>query len=83
MTSIELNKGIKNLHTSIMKTRNESGFSESDLQFFSKEFIRLFHADVKFEYMSRKSVLILLRLNLRHRFVPLHVFGINIDLNTL
>ena len=40
------------------------------------KYIELYRQDLKFKYISKKSILILLRLNLRHRFVPLHTFGL-------
>ena len=52
-------------------------------QFLKDEFTTLYHADKKFEYMNIKSIKIMLRLNLRYRFIPLHNFGSAISLNDL
>lgn len=73
MTAQELNRDIKRL------SKNHDSMSESDLQ---KEFKRLYYADSDFEYMNLNSVKMMLRLNLRYRFVALHHFGININLPT-
>lgn len=69
MTASELNRDIKKL----LKIQEDPNFE--------KEFKRLYFADSSFQYMNKKSILIMLRLNLRYRFIPLHSFGINIDLD--
>jgi hypothetical protein len=53
---------------------------ETELQ---KEYLRVYHADNSFESMDRKSILIMLRLNIRHRFIALQYFGLFIDLEKL
>lgn len=82
MTSKELNHDIKKLWKSIDKVNNTC---KSLAEYFAyvnnearTEFLRLYHADSKFEYMSKTSILIMMRLNLRHKFEPLHMFGIGI-----
>jgi len=87
MTTKELNRDIKRLEKEIFKmSQNCEKTGNNDEYFFyiandaKKEFTRLFHADATFEYMNRESVLIMLRLNLRHRFIQLHQFGSAINL---
>lgn len=43
-------------------------------------FIALYNEDPSFTYISKKSVLILLRLNLSYRFIKFHQFGIFIKI---
>ena len=85
MTKNELNRDIKRLKSEIYRMSFESletylKYIETDAK---KEFTRLYYADQQFEYINRTSVLIMLRLNLSHRFIPLHLFGNGIELNNL
>jgi hypothetical protein len=87
MTNQELNRDIKRLLKAIQKAHsnydNDSmtyyRFIENDAK---KEFTRLFYADKEFTAMTKSSILIMLRLNVRHRFIALHNFGININIDT-
>lgn len=45
-----------------------------------EEIIRIYTADSSFTLLSKKSILILLRLNLRYRAIPLHHFGLHIEI---
>lgn len=85
MTKNELNRDIKRLKSEIYRMSFES--LETYYKYIDtearKEFKRLYYADDKFQYMNKTSVLIMLRLNLSHRFVVLHHFGIGIELNNL
>jgi hypothetical protein len=45
-----------------------------------KEFKTLYYADSEFLRMSRSSIRIMVKLNLQHKFIPHHLFGIEIDL---
>ena len=82
MTKAQLNRDIKRLKNEIYR------MSFEDLKQYQRyllieacnEFTRLYNADRKFEYMNKDSVLTMLKLNLSHRFMPLHNFGINIEL---
>lgn len=74
MTAKELNRGIKRLSKVF-------GTDKAELPEFEKECRRLYYADKEFSYMNKDSVLIMLRINLRHRFIALHSFGINISIN--
>lgn len=80
MTTKELNRDINNL----WKKRNKLlSNNENDLYFDwlenegKKEFTRLYYADKNMEYMNKKSLLIMYRLNQSHRFIPFHSFGIS------
>lgn len=81
MTTSELNRDIKRL---LKEDRLYSETSkEVHLENLRREFLRLERADHSFEYMNRTSILIMLRLNLKHRFVAFHTFGLFIDLEKL
>lgn len=71
MTKQELNRDVKRL------ANKHTNMNEADL---NKEFKRLYYADSNFEYMNLNSLKMMLRLNLRYRFVPLHQFGLMINL---
>jgi hypothetical protein len=85
MTKNELNRDIKRLKSEIYRMSFES--LETYYKYIDtearKEFKRLYYADQSFEYMNKNSVLIMFRLNLKHRFLPLHSFGLGIELNNL
>ena len=72
MTPKELNRDIKRL------CKNAPNLTESAR---NTEFKRLYFADKEFEAMNKESIKIMFRLNLRHRIIPFHAFGlfINID----
>jgi len=81
MTKLELNRDIKRLAKNIAK--NEEKNSAELPLFLKAEYMRLYYADTSLMSYTQKSVLIMLRLNVRYRFVPLHIFGLAIDLNKL
>ena len=77
-----INKAIKLLNEEIYRM----SFEDQD-QYFSyiqdqakNKFIELYNSDPKFEFMNKENILIMIRLNLKFRFIPLHLFGINIEL---
>jgi ABC-type branched-subunit amino acid transport system substrate-binding protein len=76
MTKQELNRDIKRLAK--MKATDESG-NLSDT--FVKEYKRLYGADNEMTWLTAQSIRIMLHLNLRYRIIPLHLFGIYIDLS--
>lgn len=47
------------------------------------EFIDLYNADREMKYISKESVLILMRLNLSHHIIAAHQFGIHVELKNL
>lgn len=80
MTTRELNRDIARLARDSKYTdKNLDRLAEHE-QNMKKEIDRLYHADEKFEYMSKRSVLILIRLNLRYRAIAFHHFGGKIEL---
>lgn len=89
MTNSELNRDVKRLKNLINKTSEKMCMGTNDNTpyfdwlntFVLKEFKRLYYADDKFEAMNKANILFMLRLNLRHRFIALHQFGINIDID--
>ena len=79
MTKLELNRDIKRLRAYYTVNKNNA-VTEIDPQYLEAEFLRLYRADSSFESMNKRNILFMLRLNLRHRFVPLHQYGIFINL---
>ena len=87
MTIQELNRDIKRLSKYIKQLSNEANATGDVAAFFSAleqkakpEFIRLYHASDNFSKISKPSILILVRLNLSHRFVAFHQFGNKIEI---
>lgn len=74
MTTRELNSAIHKLPK--MQQFTNHSINED----FKNEFIRLAGADPEFKYMDAESLRIMFRLNLRHRFYKLHMFGLGIKL---
>jgi hypothetical protein len=85
MTAKELNRDIKRLGAEIyrMSFEDQTKYFEYLEKVAKPEFTRLYLADGSFEYMNLSSVKIMLRLNVAHRFYPLHLFGININYSKL
>jgi len=79
MDAKTINKDIANLVATI-KNMDESEKFAFESQEIKEEFFRIYRADKKFELMNKKSVLLMMRMNLRFRFEPLHMFGIYYDL---
>lgn len=83
MTPKELNRDIKKLASEIYRR----SFEDQTAYFkyvegpAKEEFKRLFYADQKFEYMNLQSMRTMLRLNVRHRFIPFHQFGLQIEID--
>lgn len=75
MTPQELNRDIKRLRKYV---KEQIPFSDDE--YVKKELSRLYYADDKFQYMNKESVITLLRLNVRFRAIPLHMFGIMVDI---
>ena len=82
MTLRQLNKRIKVLaqrhyHESFKNVDVFLNYIENE---FKPEFKTCYNA-ADLQDLSKESILILLRLNLRHRVIELHQFGININYN--
>ncbi len=87
MTIKELNRDIKKLHNEIKNQSSKAVGGDTNTDYFNyiegiakPEFIRLYNADNTLSCVSKYSLLVLLRLNVRHRFIPFHQFGLNIHL---
>ena len=85
MTNHELNRDIKKLYKNI-KSLQGSETVQGSKNYFAyidneakEEFKRLYYADSSFNAMNKESVLMMLRMNLRHRFFALHTFGLMIN----
>lgn len=87
MTIAELNKDIKRLSKYVKGIHQAADMMKDNTAYFrdieavaKPEFIRLFYAADDFKAISKDSILILLRLNLSHRFIPFHQFGLKIEI---
>lgn len=81
MKKSELNRDIKRLNNNLLKAQKLSQDEYSELidNTARKEFLRLYYADRDFTYMNLTSIKIMLRLNVKFRFIALHNFGLHID----
>lgn len=82
MTAKELNRDIKRL---AKKDADISKMNSNDAYYqlresLIKEYTRLYYADKEFKYMNAASMRIMIRLNGIYRAIPLHQFGLNIEL---
>lgn len=85
MTTSELNRDVKRLLKTFQKldsTNSDAYFKAIDEQIKS-EFLRLYHADKSLNALTKNNLLIMLRLNNKFQIVPLHQFGIYINLEKL
>lgn len=77
MTKQELNRDIKRFKSKIEKMKLSENRNEW-FQFIDneakQEFKRLFYADTSLQSMSKQNIIIMLGLNVSHRFIPLHNF---------
>lgn len=87
MTTKELNAAIRKLNTYIKGIRQAAEMMKDNTAYFrdidkvaKPEFIRLLNADNSFKSLTAESIRILLRLNLSHRFVAFHTFGLYIEI---
>lgn len=90
MTAKELNRDVARLYKRYEEIKSVYQFNQNSVEFYNKidneiisEFKRLYFADWEFTCFNKKSILILLRLNLILRIIPLHQFGIHIKLEEL
>lgn len=84
MTTKELNNKIRKLYNEVSKLQSEQTnldvfFSIIDTEIKPK-YTTLYYADDSFKSLTKESILILIKLNLRYRFIPFHQFGLNINL---
>jgi hypothetical protein len=83
MTNAELNRDIKRLNKAIKsfpKSEDNGPYFEFIEKWVKPEFKRLYYADSGFTAMNRESILIMIRLNLSHRIIAFHQFGLNIEI---
>jgi len=82
MTASELNKAVKKLNSELY--RMSFGDTEKYFEYVGKyakdEFRRLYFADTTLESLSKRNILVMFRLNLKHRFIAFHNFGTDIKL---
>ena len=82
MTASELNKAVKKLNSELyrMSFEDTGKYFEYIAKEAKNEFIRLYCADKTLESLSKRNILVMFRLNLKHRFIALHNFGVDIKL---
>ena len=83
MTTKELNNKIRKLYNEVSKLQSEQTnldvfFSIIDTEIKPK-YTTLYYADDSFKSLTKESILILIKLNLRYRFISFHQFGLNIN----
>lgn len=82
MTARELNNAVKKLNSELYRMSFED--TDKYLEYVEKEakneFIRIYCADKTLERLSKRNILVMFRLNLRHRFIAFHNFGTDIKL---
>lgn len=85
MTITELKKAIVKLNKDylILKAKENNEVYYTEIKAIESELKRLYFANDTFEGLNSKHVLILLRINLILRVIPLHSFGIGVDLKKL
>lgn len=83
MTAKELNRDIKWLRKKAIKWAKNSSYSPETETALKMEYRRIYYADPTFEYLNRKSIITMIRLNLSLRVITFHHFGINIDLTKI
>lgn len=83
MTKRELNRDVNRLRKKVIRWRKNSNCIPQEEDDIQKEYRRLYMIDQNFEWMSKKSVLTMLRINLLFRFTALHHFGIEVELENL
>ena len=80
MTKQELNRDIKRLRRKYLKLTDDDSYYQDITDKIEPEFKRLYRADSNAEYMNQASFRFMYRVNLIHKFVPLHMFMIQMDI---
>lgn len=82
MTPRQINKAVEKLNSELYR------MTFGDIETFYKyveneakcEFERIYKADESLESLNKRNILVMLHLNLKHRFIPFHIFGSKIEL---
>lgn len=80
MTPQELNRDIKRLVKKYHAIKGTEDYFARVKDTIEPEWIRIYRADREMTYMNKESIKAMLRMNLLFRFIPLHQFGLNIEL---
>lgn len=86
MNTLELNRDIKRMAAALKQIEAKYSNDPASEYYdyiegkFKPEFKRLYGADNEFKYMNAASIRIMLRLNVRHRVIPFHQFGLMIEI---
>lgn len=81
MTKQELNRDIKRLWKSYEDFINTDPYNREKKAEIISEYERLYYADEDFDYMNKRSVLIMVALNRALRVIEFHQFGRSIEIN--
>ena len=86
MTTQQLNRDVKRLsasivamHQTVQKNNEQDVWFEFLENYAKKEFIRLYNADNTLNSLTKDSILLMLSMNIKFRFVSLHTFGLMIN----
>lgn len=78
MTKRELNRDIKRLRNNIAKALLKENGADEYFKYIDgeakREFTRLYYADPTMQSMSKQSIIMMLGLNVSHRFIAMHHF---------
>lgn len=82
MTTSQLNSAIKKLsseiyHRSFGDVNEYNNYIQNEAK---SEYLRLYNADNTLKSMTKDSLLRMIRMNNCHRFIPIHTFGLFINL---
>lgn len=84
MTNRELNNKIKKFYWEVEDKANkltvDDWFNWVGSEATKKQFYALCYADDTFTSLTAESIKMLIVLNRRHRFMPLHHFGVKIEI---
>lgn len=79
MEKHELNRNIKRLKSYYIANKDWVYDSNDKIDYVRNEFNRLYRADISLSSVTKDNLLFMFRLNQRHRFIPLHQFGSQIE----
>lgn len=82
MNTRELNRDVKKLSSELYRLSFEDSKKYFDYVAGegSTEFKRLYYADDTLNSLTKDNILRMFRMNLRHRFIAFHQFGLNIKI---
>lgn len=76
MNNRELNRSVKRLYKRAVFKRMTTHILEAEIK---PEFLNLYYLDKGFERFNKDSILMLIAINLRHKFMPVEKLGSDIN----